>query len=94
MMRLTKRVARGRSLEGVLWEMYHVRGMTQEEIGKALGCTTSAICKAMKRYGIPARRYQWISPITGEPRVPQSPRKSDTVLILDGSSGPDDGRRA
>jgi len=87
--RLQDRVPSGRTLEEWLWELYHARGMTQQAIADLLGCNKSGVCRAMRRYGIPARQPQWVlPPLAFEGR---GPRPSDAASPVDRPSASDPG---
>jgi hypothetical protein len=55
----------GRSIEGVLWELYHFRGMTQQQIADLLVLDRTYVWTLMKRYKIPRRRAVWSLPPSG-----------------------------
>ena len=52
----------GRPLAGVLAELYVVRGHSEAEVAKALGCSQSAVHKWMVQLGIPRRSVRTFPP--------------------------------
>jgi hypothetical protein len=61
----------GRTIEGVLWELYHARGMTQQQIAEVLGIDRTYVWMLMKHFRIPTRRGIWVLPV-------DSPRTAST----------------
>ena len=52
----------GRPIAGVLADLYVVRGMSEAEVARALGCSQSAVHKWMVRLGIPRRSVRAFPP--------------------------------
>jgi len=50
----------GQPIDRILWDLYHARQMTQQQIAAELHLDRTTIIRLMRRHGVPARRPVWV----------------------------------